>query len=410
VIAEDSARTGRGPIVEARRPRVLFAATDVLNYGGIQRFNRTLIAALQVLEVDLDVLSLNDNSGTRSAPGELHGARITGFGYEKFSFAAGLVRALASRDYDVLLIGHLHFVRMVTLACRLPGIRVPKRRMLIVHGIEAWGSVRGRVRRALAHATHVLSVSDYTRQSILDQAPELGRLQLKVFPNALAETWVRRAAVAARGDGAPALREGGRPFVLSVTRLGSNSRTKGIVTTLEAVATLGDSGLDYVIAGQGDDIGFLRDCARRLGIAARVHFAGAVSDGELSALYRGCLAFVLPSGQEGFGIVYLEAMYFGAPVIAARARGVLDVVEDERTGLLVSFGDVVGLSAAIGRIAADGKLRERLRRAGRSQVTGDGPFTFDAFVARSAQLIGLRAAAPRTANSVAAASAGPVEV
>jgi len=53
--------------------------------------------------------------------------------------------------------------------------------------------------------------------------------------------------------------------------------------------------------------------------------------------------FVLPSGKEGFGIVFLEAMFFGAAVIAASEKGALDVIQDGETGLLVRFGDTVAL-------------------------------------------------------------------
>jgi glycosyltransferase involved in cell wall biosynthesis len=118
-----------------------------------------------------------------------------------------------------------------------------------------------------------------------------------------------------------------------------------------------------------------------------VRFLGGVSDATLVDLYRRCEAFVLPSGQEGFGIVFLEAMYFGAPVIAARAKGAVDVVQDGETGLLVAFGDVVGLRMAIDRLLASESLRQALRERARQNVTGQGPFTFHAFVQRCSGLL-----------------------
>lgn len=395
-------------VAEPARCRVLLIATDVLNHGGIQRFNRTLIAALRRLDVRLDVLSLNDLPGARPGSEEIHDATVVGFGRNKLAFASALVHALATCRYDALLVGHIHFARMVAIACRLPGLAVPPRRILIAHGLEVWDSVHGGTRRALTAFTDILSVSSYTRDMLCEQAPELARRRLHVFPNALAEIWVRRAEESRpRLPAAAATRA--RPYFLSVTRIGSNERTKGIVTTLEAFASLGEAGLDYVIAGRGDDVGFLRAYAQRLGLAGRVRFVGAVGDAALADLYRECRAFVLPSGQEGFGIVYLEAMYFGAPVVAARAKGVTDVVADETTGLLVEFGDVVALSRCLQRVANDAALRDRLRSNGLRQVTGDGPFTFDAFVARVAQILGLspprRADAPLGAVRTAAIAA-----
>ncbi len=382
-----------GPWQRQAKPakRVLFATTDVLNHGGIQRFNRTLIAALRVLGAELVVLSLNDPRGAQVGPDEVHGAIIVGFGRDKLQFASALVRQLASSQFDTLLVGHLHFVRMVATTCRLPGVRVPPRRMLIAHGLEIWHSIRGPVRRALRGMTHILSVSSFTRDSILVQAPELAPLRMPVFPNALAHSWVARAERTSFAPAASSNGRGHRPFILSVTRLGTNERTKGIVTVLEALASADVPALDYVVAGQGDGVDFLRGCAGRLGLAGRVDFKGALPDPELAELYRSCVAFVLPSGQEGFGIVYLEAMFFGAPVIAARAKGVVDVVDDGSTGLLVEFGDVVGLARALERVASDAALRRELSAAGRRQVTGDGPFAFSAFVARTARLCGIEA-------------------
>jgi glycosyltransferase involved in cell wall biosynthesis len=161
----------------------------------------------------------------------------------------------------------------------------------------------------------------------------------------------------------------------------------------------------YAIVGGGDDRAFLEAVATRLRIRERVHFLGPVSDDVLAGLYRDCAAFVLPSGQEGFGIVYLEAMYFCAPVIAARAKGVVDVVRDEATGLLVAFGDVVGLSQAMDRLLTDHALRERLREAGRQQVTGAGAFTFGAFAERTASILNV---APRVLRAPAGSGSPPI--
>jgi glycosyltransferase involved in cell wall biosynthesis len=95
---------------------------------------------------------------------------------------------------------------------------------------------------------------------------------------------------------------------------------------------------------------------------------------------------VLPSGKEGFGIVFLEAMYFGAPVIAASEKGALDVIRDGETGLLVRFGDSIALKKAIERLRDDAALRERLRERGRATVIGDGEFTFRRFSIRTADI------------------------
>jgi glycosyltransferase involved in cell wall biosynthesis len=78
--------------------------------------------------------------------------------------------------------------------------------------------------------------------------------------------------------------------------------------------------------------------------------------------------FVMPSYYETFGISCLEAMAFGLPVVATRAGGLPEVVEDGVTGLLVPPGDTHALAEAIGRLLRDPDLRRRLGEAGRERV------------------------------------------
>jgi glycosyltransferase involved in cell wall biosynthesis len=178
-------------------------------------------------------------------------------------------------------------------------------------------------------------------------------------------------------------------FILSVTRLQKGDRYKGVVTVIEALSMLQDASLQYIVVGHGDDLPFLQRVARRFGVQHRVHFLSGVGDRELVNLYEQCEAFVLPSGKEGFGIVFLEAMFFGAPVIAAAEKGALDVVKDGETGLLVRFGDSISLQRAIERLSSDEGLRAKVRQGGRATVVADGAFTFPRFVERTAHVLEL---------------------
>jgi glycosyltransferase involved in cell wall biosynthesis len=257
--------------------------------------------------------------------------------------------------------------------------------MLIAHGIEVWSGIDSARRRALSHIDRVLCVSRYTRQRILDQAPALIADRLLIFPNALADTWGRTTPV-------PFSRSLPARFILSVTRVERGDRYKGIATVIEALSMLADDSIQYFVVGHGDDLPFLQLVAERCGVKDRVHFLRGISDSELIALYRKCESFVLPSGKEGFGIVFLEAMFFGAPVIAAREKGALDVVRDGETGLSVRFGDTIAIKEAIERLGSDADLRERLRADGHALVVDGGPFTFVRFTDRCAEAFGLRGA------------------
>jgi len=351
---------------------------EVCSDGGIQRFNRTLLAACEELGVVCDALSLNDAGalpgGASEGSERPRPQRLTGFDGSRVRFSLAAAARLAGGRYDWLVVGHIHFLALALAARALCVHRRPQV-VLVAHGIEVWSMIGWVRRRALARVAKILCVSTYTRRRILEQAPGLDTGRLKIFPNAIAEHW-SRVTPAAGNRTLP------NRFVLSVTRLEKGDRDKGIVTVLEALPMVQDDALQYLVVGRGGDIEFLKLAARRFGVADRVQFWGAVTDAELADLYPRCLAFVLPSGKEGFGIVFLEAMYFGAPVIAAAAKGALDVIEDGRTGLLVPFGDAIGVARAIDRLAADAPLRASVRANGRACVVDGGKFTFARFVER----------------------------
>ena len=362
-------------------PRVLFLLTEVCANGGIQRFNQTILDSCGQLGIQCRVLSLNDSAKSIARYPPHRNLSIDGFSGSRGRFAFAVAGALLRGRYDRVFVGHVNFLMLAVgvLALR-PFNRAPT--MLIAHGIEVWSGI-GRTRRyALSRITRILCVSRYTRQRILEQAPALIPDRLIRFPNALADTWGRIAPV-------PPTRSLPPHFILSVTRLDLGDRYKGIATVIEAFSMLADDSMHYLVVGQGNDLSFLQLVAERCGVKDRVHFMSGISDSELIALYQRCEAFVLPSGKEGFGIVFLEAMFFGAPVIAAREKGAVDVVQDGDTGLSVRFGDTIAIKEAIERIVSDTRLREHVCANGRALVIEGGPFTFAGFTRRCAQVFEL---------------------
>jgi glycosyltransferase involved in cell wall biosynthesis len=364
------------------RPRALVLLTQTYVDGGIQRFNRTFLLACDRLGVACDVCSLADTDDSRTRWTEPSSAKIRVFNHDKVRFALVVSAALLRGGYDFVVIGHVNLLALTAIGVSARP-RAGTRVLLIAHGIEVWtGMATWRCKLAIRAVDLILSVSRYTRDTILQQIPQLPEGRFALFPNALSESWVERFQSPAADVPASVP----VPFLLSVTRLARGDRDKRLDTVIEALAMLADTSVHYVIAGEGDDADFLRAIAARSGLTDRVHFLGAVSDAKLVSLYRNCSAFVLPSGKEGFGIVFLEAMFFGAPVIAANAKGAVDAVCNEKTGLLVPYGDTSALKTAIERVLADSALCDRLRAAGRASVVAEGPFTFNAYVARLAKV------------------------
>ena len=108
--------------------------------------------------------------------------------------------------------------------------------------------------------------------------------------------------------------------------------------------------------------------ARKERVQGAVHFHRGVSDEELKRLYQKCAFFSLPSVNEGFGLVFLEAMSYGKAVVADCAGAAPEVVRDGVTGLVLAPGDIESLAAAYTRLARDVSFRNQLGEAGRSDV------------------------------------------
>jgi phosphatidylinositol alpha-1,6-mannosyltransferase len=131
--------------------------------------------------------------------------------------------------------------------------------------------------------------------------------------------------------------------------------------------------LVYLVAGEGPLRGALEEQVVRLGLREQVRFVGYREDRELAALYQLSRIFVMPATEsdadlEGFGIVYLEAGFFGTPPIGSRTGGIPDAVEDGVTGLLVDPGRPEELDRAIRCLLTDEALHARLAAAGRQRV------------------------------------------
>jgi len=108
-----------------------------------------------------------------------------------------------------------------------------------------------------------------------------------------------------------------------------------------------------------------------------VRFTGFVADAVLAGLYERCGVFAMPSRQEGFGLVYLEAMKSGLPCVASNCDGAQEVVADGQTGILVDPDDSQALAGALIRLLTDETLRTRMGEAGRRRL--DAYFTEEHF-------------------------------
>ncbi len=167
---------------------------------------------------------------------------------------------------------------------------------------------------------------------------------------------------------------GSGPLLLSVGRL---TPIKGFETLLRAFSHLTEwPDLRLLIVGGGIDDSWNGEPARlhrlagELGVAGRVEFVGALPQERLPFYYSAAETVIMPSYYESFGMVALEAMACGSPVIASRVGGLAVTVQDEVTGFLIPEGNPDALATRIRALLADPPLRQRLGAAAQHWAAG----------------------------------------
>ncbi len=212
-------------------------------------------------------------------------------------------------------------------------------------------------RRVLEEASAVVSVGRPLERFLQKVHPDLCLAKFCIIPNGV-DLEAVRVISPEKGRGT-----NGWGRLVSV---GNLRPSKGMDLTLKALSLLRERGtpwMDLTVVGEGPERRNLQKLARELGIADRVHFKGRLPhEDTLREIHRGDL-FILPSWREAFGVVYLEAMACGKPVIGCFSQGAEDIIRHEIEGLLVAPGKVEDLAEAIGRIVGNRNLAIRMGRA-----------------------------------------------
>lgn len=330
--------------------------------GGIARVARMTARALHRAGEQLDVLSYLDRQ-----PVDLDGKPSAVANGRKLLFAARC---------SLAAVGHTHFIYdsggIARAHPRLPGLRRPY--AVWMHGIEAWETMPATSAGIFAGAKLVLVNSEFT----------LGRFKALHGPLDHA----RVCWLATEDDEPPAQRAGftGPPRVLALGRIDASEGYKGhdqLVACWPRVSAA-VPGARLVIAGDGPALPALRDAVHASPASASIDVLGFVPERDMPALWQQTHALALPSRKEGFGLVYVEAMRHGVPVIASTHDAGQEVNLDGVTGYNVNLERRDELGDRIIALLSDDR-RARMGEAGFRRWQDH--FRFSAFERRLLPLV-----------------------
>lgn len=323
----------------------VFSAT-----GGIEKVCRIAGKALHEFGIEnqytLRVLSMHDDQ--KHAYGNLYfpNEEFVGYGVNKAGFIIDAIRR--GRKAKVVILSHINLLVVGKLIKMLsPSTKV----IMFAHGIEIWGSLSKRKTGMLRCCDMILAVSHFTRES-LKNIHGINEKKTMVLNNALdpflplhkpAEYCLnlrKRYNIPEKAH-----------VLFTLTRLSAKEKYKGYDNVVKALAEISKVRNDvfYVIGGSYDEEvkNALTEEMDRLGIAGKVCMTGFLPDHELAEHFNLADIYVMPSKKEGFGIVFIEAMYYGLPVIAGNQDGSVDALLNGKLGTLVDPDSIEAIQMAI---------------------------------------------------------------
>lgn len=315
--------------------------------GGIEKFNKCFLKVLD---------SYSETANSKFAVAVLHDEqpdqryidplRFKGYKGRKMAFV--LNEVAHAREFDTIILAHLN---LAPVGFGIKKLFPSRKLIVIIHGIEAMEPITGIRKKVLELADEIWTVSEFTRSNLvsLQQVPTQ---KIVLFHNTIdpffhkPATFEKPSYLIDRFQIKP-----GEKILLSLTRLNHREGYKGydqVIRALPAVLKRYPN-LRYFIAGKGDEqeIELVKNLVRELNLEDRVELLGFVKDDELTDHYLLSDLFVLPSKKEGFGIVFIEAMACGLPVVAGNKDGSVDALRQGELGTLVDPDSVESIAGGI---------------------------------------------------------------
>ena len=334
---------------------ILFLTLNVFSAtGGIEKVCRVAGKAIYEYSTQMQyrcaMYSMHDPQEACYDNKYLPEISFTGFAGAKASFVAAAVKA--GVQSSVVFVSHVNLLFPAWTIKRLS----PKTKIILfAHGIEIWDHLPLRKKMMLRSVDQVLSVSAFTQANIMKHY-RLPVSQCRIINNCLDPYLPLLKNVKAT----PALykKYNCKPtdtIIFTLTRIAASEHYKGYDVVLKALKQLQNANIKYLLAGKYDDAEkiSLQRLIEKLGLDGQVIMPGFIPDEDVAALFTMATVYAMPSTKEGFGIVFIEAMHYGVPVVAGNADGSVDALVGGQLGTLVSPKNVDELADALRKIIAD---------------------------------------------------------
>lgn len=307
--------------------KALFIASDLNRLGGIQNYNKGLLKAFREYKTKILVAEIRNSNV-----------------FSKTLLLLNIFFKYIFLRPDFVFCSHINFSPIGFFYKKLFG----KDFIVFTHGIEAW-SIKNNLRiKSLKAARFVITVSNFTKDKLVQENPELKE---KIF---LLPDFVDENEFVIKEDKKENLLRKynlpeGSQIVLTVSRLAASEKYKGydeIIRVLPKIIKEVPE-VKYVLVGEGDDAERVRQLTKEYHLNDRVVLTGRVSDSELLDYFNLCDVFAMPSKGEGFGIVFLNALACGKPVVAGNKDASREPLLNGELGILVDPENKDEIAAAI---------------------------------------------------------------
>ena len=341
--------------------KILFLTLRVFSAtGGIEKVCRVAGKAMYEFckryQQELEICSLHDGKTDALKNRYLPAYHFSNFAGAKTNFVVEAIKK--GQRSRLIVVSH---VNLLFPAWCIKKLKPSTKVVLFAHGIEIWDQLPARKKMMLQCVDRFICVSKYT-QSRLETVQDIGVDRTVVINNcldpflppmkheALSEEDLLRKYQLQKGD----------QVIITLTRIATTEQYKGYDDVLKAMALLENKNIKYMLAGKYDASEFekIQQLIVSLKLADRVSMPGFIPDEDIGPLFNLATVYAMPSSKEGFGIVFIEAMHYGLPVIGGNADGSVDALLNGALGTLVTPGNIEELRAALEKVFKDPEVHQ----------------------------------------------------